>query len=98
VRLFYVFSHACGDALEWTVEHLFPPMIALGILAVVCALAWLAFDSLRERSKPECIAWHYEQRHVPAYTSFVLVGKVTVPMHHPAADVSVKVCDQRAAE
>lgn len=62
-------------------------VIALVFIALVGTI-WLVIIA------PKCLQSHEEPRHQDAYTSFMVVGKVLVPLFHPANDYQVDVCDK----
>lgn len=61
------------------------------VMVVVLALGGLVYSAYWEFTH-ECVRSHVEHRR--AYTSLMLIGKVFIPVHHPARDVSV--CDEWA--
>lgn len=43
-----------------------------------------------------CLRGHTERRHHAAWTQFIMVGKVMVPVYHAAYDSEDFICDERA--
>jgi hypothetical protein len=67
-------------------ERCLAAFVALTIIGVVILLGFLTFsmvDSVGVRSTNKTITIIEDKMVVPAYTTFVLVGKVMVPQHHP---------------
>jgi hypothetical protein len=77
--------------MSWWEKGLLAFLVLVVILAVVAMGFAIHHDWVCRRDHHR---GHYVTKHVKAYTSFHMVGKVTVPIYHPAHDYQTWVCDQ----
>lgn len=68
-------------------------LVGVLIVVVVGLLGWVIIDAIQDsqfKATHTCAQSHIE--HKPSYTTITPVGKVMVPVNHPARDVEV--CDK----
>lgn len=83
------------DILEW-LFNTFAAWVILVLIVVVIVGAGLALYSYTHPDPPER-GYISEKQHHEAYNSYVLTGKIMVPVHHPERWVIV-VNNKRACE
>lgn len=77
--------------MDWTVKILMVIFGLVLILFIICIPIW--FWNIYETNK-HCAKWEEKTVWQEAYTSYIMSGKVMVPIHHKAEWIEKSFCTQ----
>lgn len=78
------------EVLGFIFEKILLPLFVIFLVLLIIAIPFFIYSFYKEESC--CIKKENKLVHQEAYTSYVMSGKVMVPLFHPAMDVFKDVC------